>query len=268
MTAKMFYSFRDLRASLGRIDAAFAYVALCVMHFDRCANSSGSRSKYITEQAEEYSIKVFLANDTLPREHVFFSCCVGVHSEWDRFLYKLMDELPSFHYPEVNQGERLSGEPRLAFFLRKMEYSEKLSNLSQLLMNMCEYLRLVRNYYVHRLGAPRKECIRLFDRIQRNREDWPSHFGNLSLSANCCEVAFDDVIVFTIAVKRLAEEICNSLAPDVSDLLAHPDTKSFLKRKDKAVSKKNLQQFLLDRFGLDRDTAEKLANVFAAGALV
>ena len=133
---------------------------------------------------------------------------------------------------------------------------------------MCEYLRLVRNYYAHRLDTPQKECSMLFRKLREGTKDWPDKFGKLSFSSECCELSFDDVLIFTIAVKLLAEEICIKLSPDINYLLQHPDTKSFIERENKKVSKDSFRLFLFDRFGLDRDNADRLSDVFANEALV
>lgn len=270
MIAKVFRSFRDLQDDLGRIDAAFAYMALCLRHFDSCASLSGDRIKYMREHAAKHSIRVFLPDDTLPQKHVFLSSTVAVHSEWDRFLSGLLDELPDFKYPRVDKSLRSDGESRLSFFLRMMGKSApgKLTDLSQPLLNICEYLRLVRNYYAHRLNTPQKECLRLFKQIRESTKDWPKNFGKLSFSSECCEVNFDDVLIFTIAVKMLADDICKKLAPDINYLLEHPDTKSFIAREKRQVSKASFRLFLFDRFGLDRDNADRLSDVFANEALV
>jgi len=158
MTAKIYRSFRDFQDDLGRIDAAFAYMALCLRHFDSCASLSEDRTKYMEEHAAKHSIRVSLANDTLPQKHVFLSSTVAVHSEWDRFISDLMDELPSLNYPAIDKSKRNHDESRLTFFLRVMGRNArgKLTDLSPSLLSICEYFRLVRNYYAHRLDTPQK----------------------------------------------------------------------------------------------------------------
>jgi hypothetical protein len=270
MIAKIFRSFRDFRDDLGRTDAAFAYMALCLRHFDSCASLSGDRINYMKEHAAKHSIRLFLPDDTLPQKHVFFSFTVAVHSSWDRFLSELLDELPSFKYPEINKSLKKDGESRLSFFLSMVEKSApgKLTDLSQPLLNICEYLRLIRNYYVHGLDTPQKECLRLYKQIRENTRDWPTKFGKLSFSSECCEISFDDVLIFTIAAKMLAEDICKKLAPDIDCLHEHPDTKAFIAREKGQISKESFRLFLFDRFGLDRDNANRLSNDLANEALV
>ena len=265
MKAKIFRAFRDLQDDLGRSDASFAYIALCLKYFELSATSSENYNTFIKDESERHSIRVLLLDDADPQMNVFFSAAVAVHSEWDRFLSGIIDELEDFNYQKTDKGYKPDGESRLIFFLRMMEKIApgKVSDLPQVLIDLCEYLRLVRNFYAHRLTSPKKNCVKLFEKIQKNTQNFPKKFGKLKFSSECCVLSFDDVLILTIAVKLLAEEICNRLAPAPECLLEHPDTKKFIarvKRKKNVVSESSLRLFFFDRFGLDRKTADKLTK--------
>lgn len=270
MTAKIFQTFRDLRDDLGKIDASFAYIALSLKYLDYSASQSANRLNFLEEVAERHSIRVLLQNDDDPQKNIYFSATVAVHSEWDRFLYGLMDELSNFNYNPIDKGRRRDGESRLAFFLRSMKVIApgKLDELPQPLIDLCEYLRLLRNYYAHRLTTPQRECVELFNKIRKKDNIWPSKFGNLKFSTECCQPAFDDVLILTITVKLLAEEICTRLAPDPDILLEHPATKDFIAREKSPMPESRFQLFLNDRFGLDRITANQLSKKLVNKALV
>jgi hypothetical protein len=265
MKAKIFQTFRDLQDDLGRIDASFAYIALCLKFFECSAASSGNKSEFLKKQAEHHSVRVYLLDNADPQLDVFFSSVIAVNSEWDRFLYGIIDELQEFKYQRIDQGLKRDGESRLNFFLRKINEIApgKLSDLPEILIDLCEYLRLLRNYYAHRATSPNKECVKVFEKIQKNTQGFPSKFGKLKLTSKCGKLCFDDVLILTIAVKLLAEEICNRLAPEPKLLLEHPDTLNFIDRqklKKNRVSESSLELFFYDRFGLDRKTAQKLAR--------
>ncbi len=266
MKAKTFQTFRDLQDDLGRIDASFAYIALCLKFFEHTAASSGNKSAFMKEQADYHSIRVYLPDDADPQLNVYYSSVIAIHSEWDRLLYGLMDELQEFKYQRIDQGLKRDGESRLHFFLREVNAiaSGQLSDLPEILVDLCEYLRLLRNYYAHRATSPNKECVKVFEKIQKNIQSLPPKFGSLKLSSRCGKLCFDDVLILTIAVKLLAEEICNRLAPEPKLLLEHPDTQKFISRqklKKNWVSENSLELFFYDRFGLDRETAQKLAKI-------
>jgi hypothetical protein len=265
MKAKTFQTFRDLQDDLGRIDASFAYIALCLKFFEHTAAASGNKTEFMKKQADHHSIRVYLRDDADPQLSVYYSSVVAVHSEWDRFLYALIDELQEFKYQKIDQGRKHDGESRLKFFLNEINAIApgKLSDIPAILIDLCEYLRLLRNYYAHRATSPNKECEKVFEKIQKNSQSFPAKFGSLKLSSKCGKLCFDDVQILTIAVKLLAKEICIKLAPEPKLLLEHPDTQNFINRqklKKNRVSENSLLLFFYDRFGLDRETAKKLVK--------
>lgn len=270
MTPKIYRTFRELRDDLGKIDASFAYIAMSLKHLDESASISGNRLNFMKEVAVRHSFRVILQNDVDPQRNVFFSAAVAVHSEWDRFLTSLMVELGEFGYEGINKGCRRKDESRLSFFLRLMKdiAPGKLNGLPQYLIDLCEYLRLLRNYYAHGLTSPQKDCVELYNKIKRSVNTWHKKFGTLRISSKSCDLTFDDILILTIAVKLLAEEICSRLAPDPEMLIEHPATKEFILRERNLISESSVQLFLYDRFGLDRDTAKQLSEKVLTEALV
>ena len=267
MKSKIFQAFRELQDDLGRIDASFAYIELCLKFFEHSAASSDNPLKFKKNQAEHHAIRVYLLNDSDPQRNVYYSAVIAIHSEWDRFLYGLTNELQEFNYEKIDLGLKQGKVSRLNFFLMMINKIApgKLSDLPEILIDICDYLRLLRNYYAHRLTAPSKECVKVFKKIQKNSQLFPIKFGKLKLSSKCGELSFDDVLILTIATKILAEEICNRLAPEAICLLEHPATLNFInheKLKTKNISGNSLELFLYDRFGLDRKTAQQLTKQY------
>ena len=270
MHPKLFRAYRDLKKSLGRLDASFAYVALCLRHFEKAADASGDRLEFHSKTAAEFKLRVRLPSDEEPRKHVYLSATVGIFAEFDRFLIDLASELPSLTDLNVDMSRRPDGESRLEFLLSELSKSDAglRSQLPRVHLSVCEYLRLTRNRYAHNAAEVPRKATRLHRELGGS-ESFKSEFGALALSPAPCEVDFDDIVIFSIGVKRLAERLCGHLAPGPDRLLEHPDTRNFLARGGVEVSSGSFMCFLFDRFGLNREDAGKLSELLKqSGTLV
>lgn len=261
MKAKMFQSFMDLKASLGKVDAAFAYVTLCMRHYEDAAKASGDKVQFMKDATQRHHVRVNIEGRCDPSEHVFWSALVAVNAEWERFLSGLLHEIRLFPGMGGVNAEKGTKETWYECLLRNMDRAGKhlRNQLPAYLADLVCYLHDVRTAYVHK-KAPSKQTRSLFRRLKDSRNTWGSEFGQWQMSPDVDRVGFDDVVIHTIATKLLAEIICNFVAPDPVVLLEHPDTRAFITREGGAVTRSAIRLFFFDRFGVDRDLAEMLAG--------
>lgn len=200
MNTFRFKCYQNLLDSFGKVDAIVECIELAIRDFEKSANSSNNYKEYIFQKSNEHNIKV---NDVQFKELRIRSAqlhILNVYQQFEDYLENFRDEHPdseNWKYPKDIKG----------LFLNVLHNLNGDKNIiSEAELEIINYYRLMRNIFMHPEIPNTKhdsKVNKITSLIEKDESLSKLHAPNKYL-----ELGFDDFILFTRTVKKVAHKLC------------------------------------------------------------
>ena len=221
---KSFYT--KLKTELGASDAINEYIEVLLR---KCEAESLDENAF-QQYAVAYGIRV---NDISSKEALLsirrhYIVCVSQHFEF--FLKNFQNHLKKY---ATSYRTKVDGESLLECICSTILDLNNTENDSYLLFLLCDYYRLVRNHCAH-IGDTTKVNSVLTELNTRSL-DIRKLFPKLNAPSCFEEISFDDFILYSRAVKKLAALLIEKADYNEESILADIDIKAFMKHKNHPI---------------------------------
>lgn len=193
----------DFKRTLGYTNATNQYVELCCRAFCKEHSDVIIERTMLREYAESYGLNL----SDLTGEKVFHisnNYIVNVHASFMVFLnnFKNLDGSPT-----KSAKSRAENQSLLDWVLSAV-YKNQRSDEVNMLYDVCNFYRLVRNLSVHK-GNNTKEYCAAMAKLQKDRKGTSLNnlVGRLAAPNDIEHISFDDQVLFSKVANQLAERI-------------------------------------------------------------
>ncbi len=256
MTAKVYSSFRILKISLGRLDGAHELAHLGLLNLKSSKpETCQDFSTYVGEIAKTHNLHVRVKSPEEAFRVVALSGIASAHACYNEFLRGFCQEIRDFKKINIDLDRNPQGESKHKFVVDELSKNKDINKTSkfELLNLLMELLRLVRNAEAHKGSPSTNKFSNLLKRVV-DCEDWCSVFNSRNKPSSFKDIEYADFLLYTHAVRCMAEYWCLEVLPSATEIAQHPDLINFIK-----TSKvKKLPQFLRGRFALDPDDSNEV----------
>jgi hypothetical protein len=202
-------AYRSLITTLGETDATVEWIEVCVRELERVGSRSRGK-EIIKAAANRHSVFVYPMDVRVLKQRWGRLGLLAAYTQFEYFL----DGFRKTH-PRRVQYKRPDGEDKLSPTLRAFDLSSK--QVGQLEFDLCTYYRVLRNFFMHDAeGNQGKEnrtlCLNLRKQING------SQYNGLNAPNFADELSFDDFVLFTRAIKRIASNLCSLTVPTDDEL--------------------------------------------------
>lgn len=262
MTAKVFRSFRELKFTLGRLDAAHELTELALRHLDDSAPSPAKYEDYVFQLAVRFGLHVRPHSSREAHRVVVLSGIATVHACYEEFLISLASELLQFDGVDLQlalKGEGVSKHEHVVATLKKARLllaGDKFGVLDQVM----HLLRLIRNSQAHRGREAPKRIEDLRAHLHASPH-WQQVFPHRAPPCDYDSLGFSDFLLFTQGARDTAEFLARLLLPSPQAIANHKDFKGYIGSGGIVTDGERLR-YLADRFALD-ETAARAVLCFA-----
>jgi len=213
MTTFRFMAYRDFKRTLGKMNAAVECAELAVRRFLQDARCSDNPTAFVQAVSAELNVRVDHLDASLLRGLISQLHITSVHQEFEYFLTSMARELRGKSI-EPDKGDSL-----LKGTLKQLlgGYEKALKEVGRCEVEVAEYYRLVRNSFAHEGsdGARKVDVTRLRELVKQEGDS----FSRLNAPHSFGAVDFDDFVLFTRIVKRLAEKLCQAVRPTNDEIV-------------------------------------------------
>lgn len=248
MNAKVYRSFRSLITTLGRLDGAHELAELGLRQLAGSFKNSSDFSSDVSSLAHHHGLHVRVDSPQDAHRVIALSGIASAHACYDVFLLEFCSELRELRSLEIDFGRIPDGVAKHDYFATCLQNARLLNKSSEFvaLDMLMELLRLTRNEQAHKGRTLPKRFSEILTRLA-NCKNWNDVFEDRSRPSSFSDIGYNDFLLFTHAVRRMAEFWCNLLPPASTAIAQHPDVKAFIAEQ----GPQKLPQFLRDRFALD-----------------
>jgi hypothetical protein len=247
----------EIRAGLGKINAANECTELAIRSFFDGARKAHSADAYIQQLSEAHKVKVDAVDLDALSAQIGQYHVISVHQQFELFLREFRSEHPNSKWKKVESDDLLKSTLKSiggGFAATAAEIGRL-----DLEVDVADYYRLVRNRFVHALGE-KAVPVRTEDLRSRVRES--EKYARLTAPNEYGAVGFDDFVLFARVSKQIALQLCKVARPtdqEITDMLTqNADQKrsvdEFVRRfrKEPKRLQNALATFLRSRFSLER----------------
>jgi hypothetical protein len=213
MTTFRFMAYRDFKRTLGKVNAAVECAELAVRRFLQDVDRSGNPTAFVQAVSAELNVRVDHLDAPLLRGLIAQLHIASVHQEFECFLTTMAREL---------RGKAIEPDRRDSLLKATLKqllggYEKGLKEVGRFEVEVAEYYRLVRNGFAHEGadGAPKTDVARLRELVKQQGDS----FSRLNAPHSFGAVDFDDFVLFTRVVKRLAEKLCQAVRPTDDEIV-------------------------------------------------
>ena len=258
MTAKVYQSFRRFVITLGRLDAAHELTELALREFSASLKGTSDFSEDVAKMANRHGLHVRVDSPSGSFRTVALSGIASAHACYEAFLLEFCSEVGVLRSLEIDLGKTPKGVSKHDYFITCLKKAElyNTSVESDLLNTVVELTRLIRNEQAHKGRTPPKRIEELRTRLC-DHTDWTEIFGDRRRPSEFSNIGFEDFLLFTHSVRRMAEFWCQLLLPTCSSIANHPDVVEFISKEGRT----KLPQFLRGRFALDPSTSKEVCSL-------
>jgi hypothetical protein len=213
MTTFRFIAFRDFKRTLGKMNAAVECAELAMRRLLRDVEQSNNRAEFVQAVSKEFNVRVDSLDASLLKGLIAQFHIATVHQEFEGFLTSLARELRG---KAIKPDE---GDSLLKGTLKQLlgGFEEGQNKIGRFEVEIAEYYRLVRNGFAHdgADGAVKKNVTRLRSLVKEQGVT----FSRMNSPNTFESVEFDDFILFTRVVKKLAEKLSQAVRPSDADIV-------------------------------------------------
>lgn len=255
MSTFKFKCYQSLLDSFGKVDAIVECIELAIRDFEKSAKLSDNYKEYILQKSNEHNVKV---NDVQFRELRIRSAqlhILNVYQQFEDYLESFRDEHPDskdWKYPKDSKG---------LFLDILCNLNGDKSIISKAELDIIDYYRLMRNIFMHPEISSTKYDSKANKIIPLIKED--ETLSKLNAPNVYLELDFDDFILFTRAVKKVAHKLCIVGRPS-NEQIADTIKKrvNFKKYKDNSKRMKNaLLTLCRCEYSMNEKEATEIVNI-------
>jgi hypothetical protein len=248
VTPKVYRSFRSFITTLGRLDGAHELAELGLRQLAKSLQSSSDFSGDVASFAHDHGLHVRVESPQDAHRVVALSGISSAHACYEVFLLEFSSELRELRSIEIDLGRLPDGVAKHDHFATCLRNARLLSKSPEfaVLDLLMELVRLTRNEQAHKGRALPKRFSEILTRLA-NCSDWSAVFEGRGRPSPFTELGYSDFLLFTHAVRRMAEFWCSLLLPSLQEIAQHSDIRAFIAEQ----GSQKLPQFLRDRFALD-----------------
>jgi hypothetical protein len=200
-TSFRFTAYRDFKRSLGKINAITECTELSVRLFVEQAKQSSDSNSFVQQLSRQFGVRVDEVDlAALPMQMAQYHV-VSVHQQFELFLREFKAEHPNSDW----QGE--DGDDLFRRILKNLGggYADTARLIGRIEVDVADYYRHVRNRFVHALED--KDIPVDLSALQSRVRELPEYRRLIAPNAYDA-ISFDDFVLFTRVVKRIAEQLC------------------------------------------------------------
>lgn len=197
--------YNQLKRDLGESDACCEYIEVLF----RAHEKEGLTEEELIVMSNEAGIKVDSFDFQKASRIVRESYILTVHQRFEVFLYELKSIIAEFC---VGFRAKEDKEPILDCIYRNIFDLRKKNNEIYVYYLICDYYRLIRNQNAH-LGK-QNDAENTYREIVERKESILQFTGKLGLPNSFDKLGFNDFVIFSRAVKKLAQEMIKNLNYD------------------------------------------------------
>lgn len=252
---------RRLYQYLGEYDALVELTELAARSFIHDAQESGDVAAYVTRHSQQHNVMVHVSNFSKFGTHLARSYIVTVAAAAGRLLQEYRREHVELF------GREWTGDSqeatRLDVTLKNVAQSEEdaIHFVGADLIDRFHYYRLVRNWTCHEKADSKIDVL-----MKQLRDLAGLSEGNADLTS--CDapnepekLTFDDFVLFTRVVKKIAERLNTLATPDYQRLIDRFPLQRFKKTSTKPARLRNaVCGHLRTEYGLDQPSAEEIRD--------
>lgn len=201
--------YNKLEKELGFNDAANEYIEVFLRNIESLSLSE-SEFQLLAEKA---GIKVNNYDVTQAASQIRKSYIIAVYKAFESFMIDLDTQAKKY---AVSYSKKEDGESLLKCLYKNFLDISKKNEASYCLFLICDYYRLIRNYYAHKENI--SDIENAYKRLVEHVEDVKEIFGNLNVPNSLDKISFDDFILYSRAVKKLAKIFSSSITFSASKI--------------------------------------------------
>ena len=264
MTAKVYKTYRDLKTTLGQLDATHELAELGLRYIVKAAADAESFESFTATSSESFELNVRLKSPKAASRVLALSGITTVHGCYESFITAFVAELAEFNFKHIDAAKKPKDISKHDYFLTELRRGSDALRGPQfeLLGYTVDHFRLVRNAHVHRSCDKISEMERLRKKMA-NSGEWSSVFNRRPYPSHFDDVCYPDFLLHTHAARLLAKRIAESHLPTPELILKHPDTLVY-RQSQPGKSHVKLGFYLRDRFALD---PESIATILSEPSL-
>lgn len=228
--------YNKLKKDLGLSDAVNEYIEVLVRKFAFEALSETEFQKI----AALYNIKVndISVDDAISKIRRYY--IVSIYQIQENFFISLNDYLNRY---AKGYREKKDGESMLKYLCYRLLDMQKVNDEPYLYYLICDYYRLVRNYVVH-IEDTRK-IDNAYSVVKERSADISDRFQKLAAPNNIGEIAFDDFVLYSRSLKKLAKKLLDEVQYDLDKVAESIDFRKYSKQANSPDSIRNSIKFEL-----------------------
>lgn len=213
--------YNKLKTDLGLSDAVNEYIEVLV----RKLESESLSEEEFQEIATKYDIKVndISVDDATSKIRRYY--IVSTYQIQENFLISLNDYLNRY---AKEYRERKDGESMLKYLCYRLLDMQKVNDEPYLYYLICDYYRLVRNYVVH--IEDKRKIDNAYSVVKERSADIFDKFPKLIAPNDIGEIGFDDFVLYSRSLKKLAQKLLDELQYDLDKVAKSIDLKKYSKQ--------------------------------------
>lgn len=272
-TSFKFPCFRALNLNMGKVDASVNCTELAVRRFVSEAREAADLRSYVQSLSGEYGVRVDHVDlDTL-RLRVSHLYVLSVYQQAEEFFRRFREEHP--------QSGSWTDDPQLPLFEKLLRnigptYAATRAVVGDLEISIFDHYREIRNRFMHTEADEGRADRRLEKTANKLREATQERqdYARPIAPNGYHEISFDDFILFTKTVKRIARAMCRAGRPTDLGIVRMVERldkqegsevdlkKHFNRYADKPERLRNaLAGILFYQFDLDREESEPIIDL-------
>lgn len=245
-------NFNQLKKGLGESDAFCEYIEVLLRTHEQAMLSDDE----LALLAKRVGIRVNSFNTTTMMRTVRHSYFVSVYQHFETFLKSTEKELNTV-------GKTASSPPNdgslLSIIYRRIFGISNWSTEHGVLYQLCDYYRLIRNEGAH--GNEKGLADEFYKALQSNEAAISKYLGNQQFPNAPDKIQFDDFILYSRSVKRLAKYMINYFPYDIEGVVNNFDLERFKNRRnDIGGLKKAISHEIQMVYSLKDDELEKVVD--------
>lgn len=242
----------QFKQNLGVSDATIEYIEVLVRDFENTPHTEDSFQNI----ASTFNIKV---NDVVPETAIFkirSSYIIWVYQIFENFLNQLHSFLKKYCIYNETKEKKTS---LLKHIYQSLIGMQRISDSSYLYYLICDYYRLVRNFYAHTDDLDKIE--KLYKQLISRKSEIVDLFGGLNAPNEYDKIHFDDFILYSRTTKELARLLMDNIEYDIEKISNFFELKHFrIYKNNPNRLRKALKTEISISFSLEPEICEVLVD--------
>lgn len=213
----------SLFAAMGEDDAINEYIEVLIRGIE---NEKISEERF-QELAQKFGIKVNDVSIKCAMSKIRNNYIISVYKDFEAFLSDFERYLSDYG---SNLEPKMDGESKLKRLYKSILNISRVNSQEYLLLLICDYYRLLRNCIAHTESLNNLKVA--YDKIQLRSKELRSMFPKLNAPNRMGSIQFDDFVLYSRAVKLLAEYLWENIEYDDEKIVAAIDIKKYMKFKN------------------------------------